>query len=73
MERMFSLMADYLSERTGLRVEYVASADYAAVVSAFQRGDIQLAWFGGLTGVQAQAVTPGSAAVGQLVTRECRG
>lgn len=65
MERMFGLMADYLSERTGLRVEYVASADYAAVVSAFQRGDVHLAWFGGLTGVQAQAVTPGSAAIAQ--------
>ena len=65
MERMFGLMADYLSERTGLDVEYVPSADYAAVVSAFQRGDIQLAWFGGLTGVQAQVVTPGSLAIAQ--------
>ena len=65
MERMFGLMADYLSERTGLDVQYVPSNDYAAVVSAFQRGDLQLAWFGGLTGVQAQAVTPGSQAIAQ--------
>jgi phosphonate transport system substrate-binding protein len=65
MERMFGLMAGYLAEKTGLQVEYVASNDYAALVSAFQRGDVQLAWFGGLTGVQAQALTPNAAAVAQ--------
>jgi phosphonate transport system substrate-binding protein len=65
MERMFGLMATYLSERTGLDVRYVPSNDYAAVVSGFQRGDLELAWFGGLTGVQAQAVTPESQAIAQ--------
>lgn len=65
MERMFGLLASYLSERTGLDVRYVPSNDYAAVVSAFQRGDVHLAWFGGLTGVQARALTPGASAVAQ--------
>jgi phosphonate transport system substrate-binding protein len=65
MERTFGLMAAYLSERTGLDVRYVPSNDYAAVVSAFQRGDVQLAWFGGLTGVQARAITPGAEALAQ--------
>jgi phosphonate transport system substrate-binding protein len=65
LERIFSLTASYLSRRTGLKVEYLPSNDYAALVSAFQRGDIQLAWFGGLTGVQAHEVTPGSHAVVQ--------
>ena len=49
----------------GVPVDYVASNDYAALVGAFQRGDVQLAWFGGLTGVQALAVTPGAHAVAQ--------
>jgi phosphonate transport system substrate-binding protein len=65
LERMFGLMADYLEARAGVPVEYVASNDYAALVSAFQRGDVQLAWFGGLTGVQAREVTPGSRALAQ--------
>src|SRR5690606_11723261 len=41
------------------------TSDYAAVVSGFQRGDLHLGWFGGLTGVQARALTPGSTAVAQ--------
>jgi phosphonate transport system substrate-binding protein len=65
LERMFGLTADYLERRTGVPVEYVPANDYAALVSAFQRGDVQLAWFGGLTGVQAREVTPGSWAVAQ--------
>lgn len=58
-------MAKYLSEKTGLKVEYVPSVDYAALVTAFQRGEMQLAWFGGLTGVQARGVTPGAEALAQ--------
>ena len=65
MNRSLSKLADYLSEKTDLKVEYVPSVDYAALVTAFERGDIQLAWFGGLTGVQARNVAPGSEAIAQ--------
>lgn len=65
LNRQFGAMADYLAEATGLTVEYVPMVDYAALVTAFERGDIQLAWFGGLTGVQAQAVAPDTLAVVQ--------
>lgn len=65
LEAQFGLVRDYLADETGLTVEYVPSNDYAALVSAFQRGDVHLAWFGGLTGVQARAVTPGAEAVAQ--------
>lgn len=58
-------VAKYLSEKTGLKVEYVPSVDYAALVTGFERGEVQLAWFGGLTGVQARAVTPGAEAIAQ--------
>ena len=53
LERQFGLMAEYLERETGLEVRYAPSIDYAAIVTAFRRGDVQLAWFGGLTGVQA--------------------
>jgi phosphonate transport system substrate-binding protein len=58
-------VAKYLSDETGMKVEFVPSVDYAALVTAFQRGEINLAWFGGLTSVQAMSVAPGSEAIAQ--------
>lgn len=65
LTRRFNLVAEYLSAETGIEVRYVPVADYAALVTAFRRGDVSLAWFGGLTGVQARAVTPGAEAFAQ--------
>lgn len=65
LERQFELMATYLSEETGLDVRYAPATDYAAIVSAFRRGDVHLAWFGGLTGVQAQNAVENSTAIAQ--------
>ncbi|MFC0336427.1 phosphonate transport system substrate-binding protein [Kushneria avicenniae] len=61
----FDKVADYLSEQTGLDVEYVPVKSYAAAVSAFRNDQVQLAWFGGLTGVQARRIVPGSKAIAQ--------
>jgi phosphonate transport system substrate-binding protein len=65
LNRNMGEVAKYLSEKTGLKVEYVSSVDYAALVTGFERGEVQLVWFGGLTGVQARAVTPGAEAIAQ--------
>ncbi|MBI4497100.1 MAG: putative selenate ABC transporter substrate-binding protein [Chloroflexi bacterium] len=65
LHRQFGAMARYLSEATGLKVEYVPMVDYAALVTAFERGEIHLAWFGGLTAVQAMAVVPDAEAFAQ--------
>ncbi|KDR95729.1 phosphonate transport system substrate-binding protein [Peptoclostridium litorale DSM 5388] len=65
MEQGFNDLATYLSEKTGLEVEYVPVADYSAVVTGFERGDIHLAWFGGLTGVQARNMVPDAQAIAQ--------
>jgi phosphonate transport system substrate-binding protein len=65
MNRSLSKLAGYISEETDLKVEYVPSVDYAALVTAFERGEIQLAWFGGLTGVQARNVVPDAEAIAQ--------
>ncbi|MFT9599340.1 putative selenate ABC transporter substrate-binding protein [Mesobacillus sp.] len=54
-----------LEEKTGLNVEYVPSVDYSALVTAFERGEIHLAWFGGLTGVQARNLVPEAEAFAQ--------
>lgn len=65
LARSMDELADYLSEETDLNVEYVPSVDYAALVTAFERGEIQLAWFGGLTGVQARNLVPEAEAIAQ--------
>jgi len=65
LNRRFEELASYLGEETGLEVEYVPTVDYSALVTAFERGEIHLGWFGGLTGVQARSMAPNSEAIAQ--------
>ena len=65
LEARFDGLAEYLSDETGLTVRYIPSIDYASVVTAFKQGDIQMAWYGGLTGVQARLAAPGARAIAQ--------
>jgi phosphonate transport system substrate-binding protein len=58
LDKGMTATAQYLSEKTGMKVEFVPSVDYAALVTAFQRGEIHMAWFGGLTSVQARNLVP---------------
>lgn len=61
----FSGVADYLSEELDMEVRYIPVKSYAAAVSAFRNNQVQLAWFGGLSGVQARRLVPGSEAIAQ--------
>ena len=65
LARRFQQFTDYLSRELEVEVEYVPSLDYAAVVTAFGRGELQLAFFGGFTGVQARLQAPGAQAIAQ--------
>ena len=65
LEERFNNLAEYLSEETGLDVQYVPQVAYAAVVTAFKQGDIHMAWYGGLTGVQARLAVPDAEAIAQ--------
>ena len=65
LEARFNNLAEYLSEETGLEVRYVPQVDYSAVVTAFKQGDIHMAWYGGLTGVQARLAVPDAVAIAQ--------
>ena len=58
-------MAAYLTTTLGRKVEYVPVTDYAASVSLFKTGDIDMVFFGGLTGVQARLQTPGAVLLAQ--------
>lgn len=64
MER-FGKVAEYLSKELGTKVEYVPVKSYAASVAAFKNNEVQLAWFGGLSGVQARRAVNGSRAIAQ--------
>jgi phosphonate transport system substrate-binding protein len=57
--------AKYLAKKLNVKVEYVPVADYPSAVSLFRTGDLDLVWFGGLTGVQARLQTPGAKVLAQ--------
>ena len=65
LKERFDKVAVYLASKLGVTVEYVPVKSYAASVSAFKNGEVQLAWFGGLSGVQARRGVPGSQAIAQ--------
>ena len=65
LRERFGQVADYLSEELGVPVEYVPVKSYAAAVTAFANDQVQLAWFGGLSGVQARQRVEGSRAIAQ--------
>ena len=65
LRQKFGPLAEHLARELGVRCEFVAATDYKASVELFKNGDIQLAWFGGLTGVQARKAVPGARAIVQ--------
>lgn len=64
MER-FTKVARYLEGKLGVPVQFVPVKSYPAAVTAFRNNQVQLAWFGGLSGVQARIALPGSVAIAQ--------
>jgi len=65
LARNYGLLADYLADELGVEVEYTPVTEYDAAVTAFKVGDMDLVWFGGLTGVQARLAVDGAEAIAQ--------
>lgn len=65
LQARFGKVADYLEAQLGIEVNYIPMKSYAAAVNAFRNNQVQLAWFGGLSGVQARERVPGSQAIAQ--------
>lgn len=65
LAQRFAPLTAHLAQLLGVPVEYVPARDYQACVEMFRNGDVDLAWFGGLTGVQARAAVPGARAIAQ--------
>ncbi len=68
LEAKIAPLVDYLSNELGVEVQYIPSRDYQASVEMFKNGDVLLAWFGGLTGVQARQAVPGARAIAQGIS-----
>ena len=61
----FTQYAKYFESKLGVPVKYLPVKSYPAAVTAFINNQVQFAWFGGLTGVQARLAVPGSHAIAQ--------
>ena len=70
LQQRFDKIAVYLSDRLNISVRYVPVKSYAASVEAFKNNQVQLAWFGGLSGVKARQAVPGSQAIAQGIEDE---
>ena len=65
LQERFGKVAAYLEQELGVKVEYIPVKSYAAAITAFRNNQVQLAWFGGLSGVRARLLVPGSKALAQ--------
>lgn len=67
LQERFGKVSRYLARELDVEVRFVPVKSYEAAVSAFRNNQVQLAWFGGLSGVQARELVPGSEALAQGV------
>jgi phosphonate transport system substrate-binding protein len=65
LQRLYGGVASYLSKELGVPVSYRPVTDYTASVTAFKVGELDMVWYGGLTGVQARLQVPGAHAIAQ--------
>ncbi|WP_281647687.1 putative selenate ABC transporter substrate-binding protein [Parendozoicomonas sp. Alg238-R29] len=65
LQQRFGKVASYLEKELGIEVKYIPVKSYAAAITAFRNNQVQLAWFGGLSGVRARLLVPGSEALAQ--------
>ena len=70
LQRKFSKVAAYLGKQAGMKVEYIAVTDYAAVVEGLAAKKIDLAWLGGFTFVQARLRTGNAIPIAQRAEDE---
>ena len=65
LKQRFDKVAAYLSRELGIPVEYIPVKSYSASVVAFKNNEVQLAWFGGLSGVKARRAVKDAVAIAQ--------
>lgn len=67
LKERFARVSEYLESQLKTDVRFVPVKSYAAAITAFRNNQVQLAWFGGLSGVKARQLVPGAQAIAQGV------
>ncbi|WP_420063779.1 putative selenate ABC transporter substrate-binding protein [Prochlorococcus marinus] len=65
LNRLYKTLSNELSRILKVQIEYKPVINYQAAVTSFRTGDLDLVWFGGLTGVQARLQRPGAIVMAQ--------
>ena len=65
LDKRFNLLSQELSKSLDVEVRYIPVINYVAAVTGFRLNDLDLVWFGGLSGVQARLQTPDAIVVAQ--------
>ena len=65
LDRRFKSLSKELSNQLNVEVKYLPVINYVAAVTGFRTKNLDLVWFGGLTGVQARLQTPNSIVIAQ--------
>jgi len=51
LNRLYKVLSSELSEQLNVQVRYIPVTNYAAAVTAFRTGNLDLVWCGALTGL----------------------
>ena len=65
LDRRFNSLSNELSKQLNVEVKYVPVINYVGAVTGFRTKNLDLVWFGGLSGVQARLQTPNSIVIAQ--------
>ena len=65
LDKRFKLFSEELSKQLNIEVRYIPVINYVTAVTGFRTKDLDLVWFGGLSGVQARLQTPDSIVIAQ--------
>ncbi len=65
LDRRFNKLSKELSKQLNVDVKYIPVVNYVGAVTGFRTKNLDLVWFGGLTGVQARLQTPNSIVIAQ--------
>lgn len=65
LKERFSKLALYLSKELDIEAKFIPIKSYSSSIAAFRNKQVQLAWFGGFSGVKARQLVPNSIAIVQ--------
>lgn len=65
LKERFSKLAVYLSKELDVEARFIPIKSYSSSIAAFRNKQVQLAWFGGFSGVKARQIVPDAIAIAQ--------